>query len=124
MKKLWGEFVSFITAGNLLLIAIAFVLGSATKSVVDAFIADIVNPIIGAIVGKPEFTNTIKIGKGVIAIGAFITALVNLLIIGAVLFGIIKAYKAYRARKGDDPEAPAEDIVLLTEIRDLLRARQ
>ena len=127
MKKMWNEFVAFIFSGNLILIAVAFVLGILTKQVIDSFVNDIVNPIIGIFVGKPEFTNTLEIGDGVIKYGSFLTVLVNLLITGLVLFFIVKAYDAYRARKkasGEEDEAATEDIELLREIRDLLATQR
>ena len=127
MKKMWNEFVAFIFSGNLILIAVAFVLGILTKQVIDSFVADIVNPFIGIFVGKPEFTNTLTIGDGVIRYGAFITVLINLLITGLVLFFIVKAYDTYRARKqasGEEDEPASEDIALLREIRDLLAAQR
>lgn len=127
MKKMWNEFVAFIFSGNLILIAVAFVLGILTKQVIDSFVADIVNPFIGIFVGKPEFTNTVTIGDGVIRYGSFLTVLVNLLITGLVLFFIVKAYDAYRARKqasGEEDEPASEDIALLREIRDLLAAQR
>jgi len=119
-EETWQDFVKFVMTGNLIMLAIAFILGGATKSVIDSFVADIVNPIIGAIVGKPQFNNTIEIGDGVIAVGSFLTAVINLLIVGAVLFAIVKAYDRFRA-KGD--AEPTDEVRLLTEIRDELRAR-
>ena len=125
MKKLWQEFLNFVMSGNVLMLAVAFILALAIKQVVTSFTDDIMQPIIGAIVGKPEFTNTFKIGKGVIQYGSFITAVIDLLITGAVLFAIVKAYDAYRERRrrGEEPEDPSEDVVVLREIRDLLRAQ-
>jgi large-conductance mechanosensitive channel len=73
-----------------------------------------------------KFTNTIRIGDGVIAYGSFLTALVDLLITGAVLFAIVKAYDTYRSRKraaGEELEEPSEDLHVLREIRDPLRER-
>jgi large conductance mechanosensitive channel len=126
VKKLWHEFVNFITTGNVIMLAVAFILGLSIKAVVTSFTNDIMQPIIGAIAGKPTFTNTFKIGKGVVAYGSFITAVIDLLITGVVLFGMVKAYDAYRARrkaKGEEEESPSEDVELLREIRDLLRER-
>ena len=124
MKKLWKEFVDFIMTGNVLMLAVAFILGAATKDVVDAFVKNIVQPIIGAIAGKPTFDNSFKIGKGVITWGVFLTALINLVIIGAVLFAIVKAYDAYRARKraaGEEaPEEQSEEVILLRRIADAI----
>ena len=127
MKKLWNEFVTFVMSGNVLMLAVALILALAVKAVVTSFTEDIMQPIIGAIVGKPQFTNTFNIGKGVVAYGAFLTAVVDLLITGAVLFAIVKAYDTYRARKkaaGEEPEEPSEDLLVLREIRDLLRDRR
>jgi large conductance mechanosensitive channel len=123
MKKVWKEFVGFIMTGNVLMLAVAFILGGATKAVVDSFVTNIVNPIIGAIAGKPKFTNSVTIGKGVITWGQFLTDVLNLVIIGAVLFAIVKSYDAYRARKvaaGEEPEEPTEEVILLRRIADAI----
>ncbi len=121
MKKMWQDFVKFIMTGNLIMLAVAFILGGATKSVIDSFVADIVNPIIGIIVGKPEFNNTIEIGDGVLKIGSFITAVINLIIIGLVLFVIVKTYERFQ-KKAEDA-GPSPEVQLLTEIRDALTNR-
>jgi large conductance mechanosensitive channel len=121
MKKMWQDFVKFIMTGNLIMLAIAFILGGATKAVIDSFVADIVNPIIGVIVGKPEFNNTIEIGDGVLKVGSFITSVINLVIIGLVLFMLVKAYE--RFQKKAEPEGPSPEVQLLTEIRDSLASR-
>ena len=128
MKKLWKEFVSFIMTGNVLMLAVAFVMGGLTKKVIDDFVAFIINPVIGAIVGKPDFSNTLKLGKGVIQYGSFINTVINLVITGLVLFLIVKVYDAYQNRKraaGEETaeEEPDEQVMLLREIRDALVAR-
>ena len=128
MKNLWKELVAFIMTGNVLMLAVAFVLGGLTKKVIDDFVAFIINPIIGAIVGKPDFSNTLKIGKGLIQYGAFVNTVINLVITGLVLFAIVKMYDAYQNRKRESAEASAEDepdeqVMLLREIRDALVIR-
>jgi large conductance mechanosensitive channel len=126
VKKYWKEFVAFVMTGNILMLAVAFVLGTLTKQVITDFINFIVSPIIGAIVGKREFSNTLKIGKGVVQYGAFINTLIDLVITGAVLFLVVKGYDAYRARKtatGEEPEEPTEEVVLLRRIATVLEAR-
>ena len=128
MKNLWKEFVAFIMTGNVLMLAVAFVMGGLTKKVIDDFVAFIINPIIGAIAGKPSFSNTFKIGKGVIQYGSFINTVINLVITGLVLFVIVKAYDAYQDRKreaGEESAAdePDEQVMLLREIRDALVIR-
>jgi large conductance mechanosensitive channel len=126
MKKTWQEFLTFIMSGNVLMLAVAFVLGGLTKQVIDAFVRDIIDPILAAVAGKPEFTNSFNIGKGIVHWGDFVTILINLVITGAVLFLIVKGYDAYRARKkaaGEEVEEPSEETLLLREIRDALVAR-
>ena len=91
----------------------------------NSLVNDVIMQIIAAIVGKPNFDDlTFTIGDGIIYYGRFLTALVNFLIIAATLFVIIRAFEELqKRRKGTDEEleeAP-EDIVLLSEIRDLLR---
>jgi len=122
VKKLWEEYRAFILTGNVFMLAVAFIMGAAIKSVVDSFLANIIQPIIGAIVGKPSFDNVLKIGDGRITYGQFLTDVLNLAIIGAVVFLMVKAYQNFQKTKG--PDAPPPDIQLLTEIRDALKARQ
>jgi large conductance mechanosensitive channel len=128
VKKYWKEFVAFIMTGNVLMLAVAFVMGGLTKKVIDDFVAFIINPIIGAIVGKPKFTNVLKIGEGKLQYGAFITTVINLIITGLVLFLIVKMYDGYQNRKraageADATEEPEEQVMLLREIRDALIVR-
>jgi large conductance mechanosensitive channel len=127
MKKLWGEFIAFVMNGNVLLVAVAFVLGLLTKQVIDSFVNNIINPFLAIFGGKPNFDDfDITINDAVIRWGAFVTTLVNLLITGLVLFAIVKAYDTYRERKkakGEEPEEPSEELLVLREIRDALQAR-
>ena len=131
MKTFFKEFKEFISAGNLIELAVAFILGLAIKAVVDAFIAGVANPIIGAIFGKPNLDEAFRItlrdrdgteNDSVLAIGLVLTQLISLLIVGLVLFLIIKAYNKMRKSPDAAPAGPS-DNELLTEIRDLLRAR-
>jgi large conductance mechanosensitive channel len=95
------EFKEFVLKGNLLELAVAFVLGLAFAAVVNAFIAGIILPFIAAIVGKPNFDAlTFTVGDGVIQYGTFLTALINFLLIALVLFFIIRAYN--RLRRPDE----------------------
>ena len=121
------EFKEFISEGNIMEVAVAFIMGLAIKGVIDSFVDDVIMKIIGAIVGKPSFRDlTFKLGDGVVTYGNFLTVVVNFLIIAAVLFLMLKAYNKMVAMKGPKPEeaAEADELQLLTEIRDALRARQ
>ena len=77
---------------------------------------------------KPEFSNTLKIGKGLIQYGAFVNTVINLVITGLVLFLIVKTYDTYQNRKraaGEEGAGvePDEQVMLLREIRDALVTR-
>jgi large conductance mechanosensitive channel len=125
MKNLMSDFRKFVMRGNVLDLAVAVVIGIAFNAVVNSLVNDVIMQIIAAIVGKPNFDDlTFTIGDGIIYYGRFLTALINFLIIAATLFVIIRAFEELqKRRKGTDEEleeAP-EDIVLLSEIRDLLR---
>ncbi|HZA26062.1 MAG TPA: large conductance mechanosensitive channel protein MscL [Actinomycetota bacterium] len=91
------EFKEFVLKGNLLELAVAFVLGLAFAAVVNAFIAGIILPFIAAIVGEPNFDAlAFTVGEGVIRYGTFLTALVNFLLIALVLFLVIRAYNRFQ----------------------------
>ncbi len=126
MQNLWNDFKKFILQGDLVSLAVAFILGLAFKQVVDSVVNDIVNPIIGAIIGKPTFNDlTIELGDGVIRIGSFISVLINFLIVGATLFVIVKAYEKLKSlRSPAEKEADPSEIDVLVEIRELLRNQQ
>jgi large conductance mechanosensitive channel len=118
------EFRDFIMRGNIIDLAVGFILGTAFAVVVTAFTNGILMALIAGIFGKPNFDDIVwHIGDANILIGTFITAVVNFLIIAAALFLILKAVAtATRSRKeaAEDTPAPSDETVLLTEIRDLL----
>ena len=120
MKNTLKEFKDFIASGNLVDTAIAFILALYIKSVVDSFINGIVLNIIAAIVGKPNFDSiVIGIDDTDILIGTFITAVVNLIIVGAVMFMVVKAMA--KLKKEEAEAEVVTEIGLLTEIRDSLK---
>jgi large conductance mechanosensitive channel len=124
--KLFKEFRDFITRGNLVDLAVAFIVATAFGLIVKAMVDSVLMPLIAAIVGKPTFDQlTVTINGAVIPYGTFITAVVNfLLVAAAVFFFIVKPYNMWRSRRAKAEEAaapaPAEEIVLLREIRDRL----
>jgi large conductance mechanosensitive channel len=120
------DFKKFIMKGDLVTIAVAFILAGAFKTVVDGFVNFIVTPIIAAIVSKPSFSDVnIKINGATIGIGDFINTVVSFLIIGAVLFLVVKAYEKAKSMRGvvEAEDGPSE-ADLLAEIRDLLRSQR
>ena len=126
MNTLWSDFKKFLMQGDLVSVAVAFIIGLAFKTLVDSLVNNILMPIIGAVFGKPSFDDlTFKIGDGVVRYGLFINAVINFLIIAATLFVIVRTYEALRDRRS--PAEKAEDpteLDVLTEIRDLLAANR
>src|SRR4029450_4044082 len=87
------EFRAFILRGNLVEIAVAFIMALAFAAVVASFVADIGTPLIPAIVGQPDFSSLkIDIGESAISYGKFLNAVITFLIVGFVMFLIVKAY--------------------------------
>ena len=127
MKELLTEFKSFIAKGNVIQLAVAVIIGGAFGKIVDALVNSLLNPIIGAIT-RTESLATLNIelaGFAKLGYGAFLAAVVNFLIVAAVIFLIIKLMsKAGIAteQKTKDPVTP-EDILLLREIRDSLKKK-
>ena len=108
------EFKDFLMRGNLIELAVAFVMGVAFAAVLNAFVADIVTPIIGAIFGKVDFSSlTFTIHKSRFLYGSFITAVIQFVTIAlAVFFFIVKpvdALRARRTRRDAEEEAPSDD---------------
>jgi large conductance mechanosensitive channel len=115
-------FKNFILKGNLIELAVAFIMGLAFASVVTATVALIMD-IIGKLGGQPDFSNY---APGGVSVGAWITALISFLILAAVVyFFIVVPYTKAKERyfPADEPGTPA-DVELLTQIRDLLAGNQ
>lgn len=125
MKGFIKEFKEFISRGSVIDLAVAVVIGGAFTKIVNSLVDDIIMPIIGVIIGGINFEHLmITVGTAEIKYGMFIQAIVNFLLISLVIFSIIKSINQFKKKeeeKPEEPAAPSEDIVLLTEIRDLLR---
>ncbi|HEX7098890.1 MAG TPA: large conductance mechanosensitive channel protein MscL [Acidimicrobiia bacterium] len=118
------EFRDFIARGNIIELAVAFVMGVAFSAVVTTFTDRIVNPLIGLLL--PGLDNLEGLGTFADggSIGAFIGSVINFLLVALVLFFIVKAYNRFQKEQPEEPVPPSEEIVLLTEIRDALRRGQ
>ena len=137
MNSFFAEFKKFITRGNVLDMAVGVVVGSAFTAIVNSLVKDILNPIIGLITGGIDFSNlkiVLKPASGEVAelairYGVFINAIIQFVLIAFVLFLIVKSFnklnerrvKEEAAKKAAVPPAKSADIVLLEEIRDLLK---
>ncbi len=128
-------FKEFIMRGNVVDLAIAVVIGAAFGAVVTAFVADIITPIVAAIAGQPNFADLkFTINKSTFLYGDFINKIISFVIIAAAIYFVVvlplnklAERRAARLAAGqpatEEPEAKAEDVVLLEQIRDLLQAQ-
>ncbi len=121
MNKFAKEFKDFIAGGNMIEFAVAVILGAAIGAVITAFTEGIMMQIVAAIFGQPDFNSlTIDLGDAKLFYGSVITAFISLVMVGLVLFMIIKAYNKM---KGPKAAAGPSEADLLAEIRDLLKTR-
>lgn len=129
MTGVLREFRDFVFRGNVLELAIAFVMGVAFTAVVQSAVNDLLMPLIAAVVGQPSFADIdLTIGDATLEFGSFLESVVAFLAVAAVVyFAVVTPVNLLLARRTRG-EAPAdvplpEEIQLLREIRDLLRQR-
>ena len=116
------EFKDFINKGNVITIAVGLVMALYFQKIVQAVLDGVINPIIAAIFGQSNIAEIgFDIGDARISIGLVIDAIIAFIAVAFFLFLIVKAYNNW---KKNDPTAGPSDTELLTEIRDLLAARQ
>ena len=129
-----SEFKEFISKGNVLDLAVGVVIGAAFGKIVTAMVDGIVMPIVGVALGgvsvsdwkyviKPESIDAAgaKVAEVAVRYGMFIQTLIDFLVIAFVIFLVVKAYNRMRKPAAEATVAPAEDVLLLREIRDSLR---
>lgn len=132
----FSEFKEFAVKGNVMDLAVGVIIGGAFGRIVDSAVNDLIMPVIGKLVGGLDFTNYYialagqdpslplieakKVGA-VFAYGSFLTVALNFLILAFVIFLMIKQVNRLRKETPVAAAAPAEDIVLLREIRDSLK---
>lgn len=128
------EFKEFALRGNLIDLAIGFIIGAAFSGLVQSAVNDIIMPIIGVITGGIDFSNLYvqlagdakptlaeaREAGATLAYGNFITLVINFLIVAWVLFLVVKAINRLSPKKPPEPAGPPKEEVLLTEIRDIL----
>jgi large conductance mechanosensitive channel len=123
-------FREFVMRGNVVDLAVAVVLGAAFTAIVNAVVNGLINPIIAAIFGKPDLTQVANftINGADFSIGLILAALFNFIVVAAAIYFIVvlpmnKLLERLAAGREPEPEAPSPEVLLLTEIRDSLRAR-
>ena len=136
-----SEFREFAMKGSVVDLAVGVIIGGAFGKIVDSAVNDLIMPLIGRILGRVDFTNLFiplsdippgtaqtldalrKAGVPVFAYGNFITILINFLILAFVIFLMVKQMNKLKKQASPAPPATPEDVVLLREIRDALKAR-
>ena len=125
------EFGAFIKRGNVLDLAVAVVIAAAFGKIVSSFVADILMPPLGLVIGGVNFTALkLRIGgtpeaPATINYGIFLQAIFDFLIVAASIFLVIKAINSMKKKEAEaPPAAPSNEEVLLTEIRDILKQSQ
>ena len=132
------EFQKFALRGNVIDLAIGVIIGAAFGAIVNSLVGDMIMPVVGAITGGLDFSNYFlplsskvtadslaeaKKQGAVLAYGNFLTIVINFLIIATVLFFAIRAISRFQTKEAEKPSPPklSPEVVLLTEIRDLLK---
>ena len=121
-------FKEFISRGNVVELAVGVIIGAAFKNIVDALVDGIINPLIAAVIGKPDFSDAfiLTLNGTDVKFGLLITAVINFLLMAlAIYFCIVVPMNTLNARrKKAEDEAPepevSDEVKLLTEIRDAL----
>ena len=128
------EFKTFAMRGNVVDMAVGIIIGGAFGKIVSSFVADVIMPPIGLLIGGVDFSNlaiVIKEAVGDVAAvtinyGAFIQTVLDFMIIAFAIFMAIKAMNSLKKEKEETPEeppAPSKEETLLTEIRDILQQK-
>ena len=117
MKRFLSEFREFLSKGNVIDLAVGVMIGAAFKSIVDSLVKDIISPLIG-LFADTNFSDLVwQVGGVSVGYGAFLTAIINFLIMATVLFLLVKVINATRALggrfqhgKAEESSAPVEKV--------------
>jgi len=122
------EFKDFAIKGNMIDMAVGFIMGGAFGTVVKSLVADVIMPPVGYLMGGVDFSKmAMSLGKGlngkevVIKYGAFINSVIAFFILALCIFVLVKAVNAMKKAEEAKPAAPPKQEVLLEEIRDALK---
>ncbi len=124
-------FKNFIMRGNVVDLAVAVVIGAAFASVVSALVDGLINPLVAAVFGQVDLSHvgTFTLNGAEFSIGLVLNAVINFVLVAAAIYVAIvlpmnKLAERRKAGIEPEPKGPAEDVLLLQEIRDLLAARR
>jgi large conductance mechanosensitive channel len=130
------EFKEFIARGNVFDMAVGIVMGAAFTAIVNSAVADLVMPIVGVLTSGVDFSDKFvtlngedyanlaaakAAGAPVLTYGVFVNAVINFMIVSFVIFMLIKQVNRLKKKEAAAPSTPPAEVLLLTEIRDLLK---
>ena len=139
--RLAADFREFAVKGNAMDLAVGVIIGAAFSKIVDSIVNDLIMPVVGAIFGGLDFSSKFivlsKVPAGVgmtlaelkkaavpvFAYGSFLTVLLNFIILAFIVFMLVKQINRLKREGPVIPAAPAEEVMLLREIRDSLKTR-
>ncbi len=132
MKNFFKEFKEFISRGNVIDLAVAVIIGAAFGKIVSSLVEDIIMPLLGIIVGKNFSDLYVELNGSPLMYGKFIQAIIDFLIVAFCIFVFTKVINKIKKKvdeklkkEGKEPEKPkkSDDVILLEEIRDLLKEK-
>ena len=139
--SLASEFRDFALKGNVMDLAVGVIIGAAFGKIVDSIVNDLIMPIVGAVFGGLDFSSILfvlkpvpatvahtavelkKAGIPFIGVGTFMSVVLNFIILAFIIFMLVKFINNLRKKEEAKPAEPKEEVVLLREIRDGLKAR-
>ena len=120
------EFREFAVKGNVVDLAVGVIIGTAFGKIVSSFVADIVMPLIGILIGGIHYEDLVlEVGEAQITYGKFLQNVIDFVVIAWVIFLMVKTINHFRRKQEQEPPAapPPRDVQLLEEIRDLLKRK-
>lgn len=123
LEKEANEFKAFISRGNVVDMAVGVIVGSAFGKIVTSLVNDLLMPVIGIIIGGLDFSQlSFKVGEATIAYGNFIQSIIDFLIISFCIFLMVKLFAKFKKEeKKEEVPKKSDEVLLLEEIRDLLK---
>lgn len=124
-----GDFKKFISRGNVVDMAVGVIIGAAFGKIVTSLVNDMLMPVVGIFLGGVDFsTLSFTIGEAQVKYGAFIQTIIDFIIIAFTIFIVVKLFERLKRKEETQeivaesaPPAPSDEVVLLSEIRDLLK---
>jgi len=116
------EFKAFAMRGNVMDLAVAVVIGAAFGKIISALVDGILMPLIGLLLGGINIADkSFVVGQATVKWGLFLQSVIDFTIIAFSIFLVLKLINSFQKKQEAQPHKPSDEVVLLTEIRDLLK---